>query len=169
MHWHLYLGCVYFDKRKGGPDRGSWRCIVEDEDERVVLLAWRRTQRVTANQTAMRGILEVAQAVRQEAPEVEKLVVHTCFQYLTHGYNIWSAYWLENNFQSKVSGAEIRNRDLWEKLLSYRGWLEVKWHLKNVHPKINAAMDFCWQVFDDPNFPGDVPEGIHWFKPNRSV
>lgn len=149
--------------------RGSWRSLVEVPEGHLVLTGWERMREVTANQAAMTGVLKTIEEILNSGYPVDKIILHTMFQYLARGYNHWSPYWIANNFRGKVSGEEIRNRSYWEKLLSYRNILEVQWHARNTHPRINEAMDFCWELYDNPSLVPPLPPGFTWHaKPNDS-
>jgi len=165
MNFDLYLGCVYFDKTRGGPNRGVWAVDIY-QSERRVLTIWKRERDVTSNHAALTGILTGIHLLVQEGlmptASEEWLTIHTIFQYIARGITQWSGYWMENEYRTKTSGKPIRNLELWRELLTYRPNLMVRWYAKGTNPIINELLDFCWEQFDDDTLPTDYPEGATW-------
>ena len=153
MDLDLYLGCVYFDRSKGGPNRGVWATEVWDGGQ-LRLRYWQREKEITSNQAILRAILFPLHALERatclpQGGDQGYLHIHTIYQYLYRGIYQWSEYWLENEFRGKTSGLPIRNKELWQELLQYKPILRVTHHAKDENEIINRLLDFCWDKFDE--------------------
>ena len=163
-----FLGCVYFDRSKGGPDRGVWAIEVW-EGERLVLTYWRREAAITSNQAVLKAVLETLTQLRgaQLLEEGAQMNMHTIYQYLYRGFTQWSKYWLTHDFRGKVSGAPIRNLELWQQLLDQRRYLTFHYYRKGTNPTINRLLDFCWEKFDLPPDVHQPEDGVpQWYPPS---
>ena len=160
----LYLGCVYFDRSKGGPNRGAWATQVRREG-RVLLVQWQREEQITSNQAILRAILLPLRELNSKGFGEEEVQIHTIYQYLYRGFTQWSGYWLENEFRSKVSGMPIRNRELWQEVLDQRHRLQFIYHPKGTHPIINKLIDFCWEKFDTNPVEVEADSGVPVWHP----
>jgi len=164
MDLDLYLGCVYFDRSKGGSNRGVWSTEVWKGDD-LLLSRWHREQDITSNKAILRAILLPihdleAKEMLPQGGEHGKLHIHTIYQYIYRGIAQWSTYWLKHDFRGKTSGLPIRNKELWEELLQYKDLLKVSHYPKQENEVITRLLDFCWEKYDETTPNSEENEGV---------
>lgn len=144
----MKTGIIFSDgASRGNPGPGGWGAIISFNGE--VLEAGGRESKTTNNRmelTAVASALEIL--VSQKS--CEGAVVYTDSSYVVNGAMKWIHGWKKNGWIKK-DGAEVLNKDLWEKLDFSLEKIDVDWHLVAGHVGVvgNERVDVIATTFAD--------------------
>lgn len=118
------------------PGNGGWAAILICGDKRKEILGGQLD--TTNNRMEINAVIEGLLVLKK--PCVVK--IYTDSQYVINGATKWIMGWEKNKWKNK-EGKEIKNSDLWKKLMeiSFSHKIEFEWvRAHNGHP-INEAVD----------------------------
>ncbi len=119
---------VYTDGAcSGNPGPGGWAAVLRYNKHRKVLTGWESC--TTNNRMELKAAVEALKALKQPG----RVTIYTDSAYLARAFNegwIWN--WARRGWKT-ASGKPVKNRDLWEELLSLVQkhrveWVKVKGH-----------------------------------------
>ncbi|MFN8624600.1 MAG: ribonuclease H [Candidatus Binatia bacterium] len=116
---------------KGNPGPGGWGAIIATPDGHVTELGGAAVH-TTNNRMELTAPLEALHHLRHTPG---RLAVHTDSTYVIKGIREWVWAWRRRGWKT-AEGAEVLNRDLWERLASLvtaRGKDGVAWHYVRGH------------------------------------
>ena len=127
---------------KGNPGLGGWGVYVEIEKNKTIFkieisggqkLATNNQMELTAGIKALeylKGDLEKILKNSSVKTEGLKIKIKTDSQYMKNGIEIWIKNWEKNNWKGS-NKKEVLNKDLWQKLLELKNFINNKLLLDN--------------------------------------
>ncbi len=111
---------------KGNPGPGGWGAILLYGDKRKEISGGE--PETTNNRMEMTAALEALKALKSPC----EVHLHTDSQYLRQGMTEWLPGWVRRKWKSST-GKPVKNRDLWEALVSEAARHEMHWHWVKGH------------------------------------
>jgi len=119
----------------GNPGIGGWAFLLADDSQ---FSNYGNSLYTTNNIMELTAVIKALQyALTQNFSSVD---IYTDSNYVKQGITIWHINWLRNNWKSS-NGKEIKNVELWKKLIS----------LKNQLHDNNVVLNFFWIKAHDKN------------------
>jgi ribonuclease HI len=115
---------------KGNPGRGSWAAIViNDENDRVVAEISGTSEMTTNNIMELTAVIRGLQAVSEPG----RVTVYSDSAYIVNAFHQrWIDNWKRNGWRTKDK-TSVKNRELWEELLSACGFHKVRFEKVKGH------------------------------------
>ena len=110
----------------GNPGPGGWAALFLYKEHRKEL--WGSQKETTNNRMEILAAVEALAALK-EAASVE---IFTDSQYVKNGITQWVMNWQKNNWRT-AGKKEVKNQDLWQRLLKEAARHQVVWHWVKGH------------------------------------
>lgn len=101
---------------------------------------------------ALRALESLRKNFRPDKLSEEKLLLFTDSTYLVNGITKWIFNWTKTGWKTSV-GKQVKNRDIWERLLEASDGLDIRWvwvkgHSGNVgNQLVDAYASYCLRNF----------------------
>lgn len=120
----------------GNPGKGGWGAIISFPDGRVEELGGTEEE-TTNNRMELAAALWALERVAEKKYSSLQVELYTDSKYLIQGMEAWTERWEKNNWQTREK-EEVKNRDLWKKLLKKKKAMEINWKYVPGHQGIGA-------------------------------
>lgn len=123
----------------GNPGPGGWAYIFSYEGKKYQASGGEAD--TTNNRMELIALREAFKRVLGLGLYREPVKVYTDSQYAKNGITLWIKGWVKNGWKTAGKG-EVKNRDLWEELLSLTSKLNIDWHWVKGHAG-NSGNEAC--------------------------
>jgi ribonuclease HI len=107
----------------GNPGIGGWGVLVLTTNQQKTEL-YGGEEKTTNNRMEMIAIIKGLEYVIDRNLVNEKIEFYTDSQYVKNGVDDWVSNWISNNWR-KSDGEDVKNKDLWEKIVELRDKVKV--------------------------------------------
>jgi ribonuclease HI len=123
-------GC---DRNPGGTGGWAYRLLMEGCEP---VEAGGRVECTTNNRMELTAAVRALEALENRPPgesaAVDRIEIHSDSQYLVRGMNEWVANWIRQGWKLR-DGGEVKNADLWKRLLELESDCSVTWNWVQGH------------------------------------
>ncbi len=104
----------------GNPGPGGWGAYIIDNYNKLELSGY---ETLTTNNR-----MELLAAIKglEYFKESKEIVIHTDSMYVKNGITIWISNWIKNGWKTS-SKKDVKNTDLWKRLLSINDFHTIEW------------------------------------------
>lgn len=119
----------------GNPGPGGWAFVVSEEAETVSHSGYERS--TTNNRMELTAVIAALEHLRRSTKgDRVQVKIHTDSQYVKKGITEWIRRWMANGWQTSAK-KDVKNRDLWERLLSLSRQFDIEWRWVRGHHGID--------------------------------
>ncbi|MCK5588709.1 MAG: ribonuclease HI [Candidatus Pacebacteria bacterium] len=156
---------VYTDGSSlGNPGRGGWGVIFLGK-QKVFEIGGAQSG-VTNNQMELLAIQKAFEFLAEKNFKNYEIVVKSDSKYFIDGIEKWIFNWQKNNWKT-ASKKLVKNRDLWEKIVSLRDFIELDNKFKFEHVRAHVGEKYNERV-DDIARESAEEKKVELFKGNRA-
>ncbi|MEW5815197.1 MAG: ribonuclease HI [Spirochaetota bacterium] len=115
----------------GNPGPGGWAYIIQREKEKLIDSG--AETHTTNNRMELTAVIKALERILESDERGKsRILIKTDSQYVQKGVGEWLARWQKNGWKTSDK-KEVKNQDLWKKLVSLSAGLKIDWHWVKGH------------------------------------